>query len=332
MNLFSVPIFFIIFRESLEAAIIVSVLLAFIHQSLSDTPQLQRKYKHQIYFGSALGMAVCLAIGGAFIAVWYTVAKDLWGSTEEIWEGVFALIACILITVIGLGMLRIHDIQAKWHSKLESELDKSAGSKYGMFILPFITVLREGLEAVVFVGGVSLSEPATSFPIAVVVGLLCGGLVGYLIYKSGNFMKIEYFLIASTCILYLISAGLFSRSIWYFEQYKWNRLVGGDAAELGSGPGTYDIRQSVWHVNCCSSESNSGWGIFNAVLGWVNSATFGSVTGYCLYWLMVVILLSVSRWREGNLGRRSMLHNRPVTDPCLPATSLEKTITSEGLI
>ena len=30
---------------------------------------------------------------------------------------------------------------------------------------------------------------------------------------------------------------------------KWNKTVGGDAAEVGSGPGSYDIRQSVWHVN-----------------------------------------------------------------------------------
>ena len=30
---------------------------------------------------------------------------------------------------------------------------------------------------------------------------------------------------------------------------KWNSLTGGDAAETGSGPGSYDIRKSVWHVN-----------------------------------------------------------------------------------
>ena len=55
--------------------------------------------------------------------------------------------------------------------------------KYAMFILPFITVLREGLEAVVFVGGVSLTEPATSFPLAVIVGILCGVAIGYFIYR-----------------------------------------------------------------------------------------------------------------------------------------------------
>lgn len=26
-------------------------------------------------------------------------------------------------------------------------------------------------------------------------------------------------------------------------------MIGGDAAETGAGPGSYDIRKSVWHVN-----------------------------------------------------------------------------------
>ena len=30
---------------------------------------------------------------------------------------------------------------------------------------------------------------------------------------------------------------------------QWNKITGGDAAETGSGPGSYDIRKTVWHVN-----------------------------------------------------------------------------------
>ena len=62
-------------------------------------------------------------------------------------------------------------------------------------------------------------------------------------------MHIQIFLIISTCFLYLVAAGLFSRGVWDIEMYKFGKLVGGDVAETGSGPGSYDIRQSVWHVN-----------------------------------------------------------------------------------
>jgi high-affinity iron transporter len=46
--------------------------------------------------------------------------------------------------------------------------------------------------------------------------------------------------------MYLIAAGLFSRAVWQFQDYQWSKIIGGDADELGDGPGTYDIRISVW--------------------------------------------------------------------------------------
>lgn len=89
-----------------------------------------------------------------------------------------------------------------------------------MVLLPFITVLREGLEAVVFVGGVSLSEPPSAFPLPVITGLLAGAAISWLIYKGGNTVKIQWFLIGSTMVLYLVAAGLFSRGVWDFESWK----------------------------------------------------------------------------------------------------------------
>lgn len=109
---------------------------------------------------------------------------------------------------MGAALLRISKLQDKWRLKLATAMeakDRDVGEalvkngflkrrviqgrikhfceKYAMFLLPFITVLREGLEAVVFIGGVSLSIPATAFPLAVVCGLGCGILIGYLIYR-----------------------------------------------------------------------------------------------------------------------------------------------------
>ena len=98
---------------------------------------------------------------------------------------------------MGAALLRISKLQDKWRVKLARQLEskdsikgKLEGNrfklwceKYAMFLLPFITVLREGLEAVVFIGGVSLGLPASSFPLAVICGLACGALVGFFIYK-----------------------------------------------------------------------------------------------------------------------------------------------------
>lgn len=313
VNVFSVEIFFIAFRETLEASIIISVLLAFLKQGLGRPDQDKKLYKRlvwQVWIGALIGIFICLCIGGAFIGVFYSLGKDIWSSSEDLWEGIFAVIACLMITAMGLAMLRLNKMKEKWRVKIAKAIidaDEATSSgkkktflqklkpsswsrKYAMALLPLITTLREGVELIVFIGGVSLGTPATAFPIAVLSGLAAGIIIGYGIYRGGNFLSIQVFLIISTCFLYLISAGLFSRAVWYFQMYVFSKQAGGDVAENGSGPGSYNIKQIVWHVNCCNPETDNGWEIFNALFGWQNSATYGSVISYNIYWLFIICL------------------------------------------
>lgn len=108
------------------------------------------------------------------------------------------------------------------------------------------------------------------------------------------------FLVVMTNLLLLIGAGLFSRAVGAFQENAFNNMyvsfpslffklitiitnnqnrVGFDAddvAAAGNGPGSYDVRGNVWHLDCCNPEDNldgEGWSIFNAILGWTNSAT-----------------------------------------------------------
>ena len=67
--------------------------------------------------------------------------------------------------------------------------------------------------------------------------------------RGGASSKLQLFLVVSTCLLYLVAAGLFSKGVWFIEAQAWNLAIGGDAAETGSGPGSYDIDNSVWHIN-----------------------------------------------------------------------------------
>ncbi|PVH15193.1 uncharacterized protein CXQ87_003030 [Candidozyma duobushaemuli] len=311
VDVFNVQIFFVVFRETLEAVVVVSVLLAFLKQGLggsTDDPAVYKKLKRQVWLGAILGVVICLILGCAFIGAFYSLGKDIWASSEDLWEGIFCIIATVLISMMGIAMLRINKMKEKWRVKLAQALVKKEkkgrfslgqwAKRYALFILPFITCLREGLEAIVFVGGVGLSSPATSFPIPVITGLIAGILVGVLLYYWGSNVSLQIFLIISTCILYLIAAGLLSRGVWFFETYVYNQKTGGDASENGSGPGTYDISKSVWHVNCCNPETDNGWDVFNSLLGWQNSATYGSVISYNVYWIAVIITLGLMMYEE----------------------------------
>lgn len=131
------------------------------------------------------------------IGAFYGLGKDIWAGNGDIWTGIFGLMATVIISLMGGALLRVSKLQDKWRVKLAKALqtkDSSLGrgdrckrwaEKYAMFLLPFVTVMREGLEAVIFLGGVSVSQPASSFPLAAISGLVGGTLVSYIVYRYG---------------------------------------------------------------------------------------------------------------------------------------------------
>lgn len=177
---------------------VVSVLLAFLKQTLGqgENKAVYKRLVKQVWLGCGLGLFICIAVGAGMIGAFYGLGTDTFSSTEDIWEGVLGILASLIITIMGAALLRVSKLQDKWRVKLAKALEhdqnpnesrrnriKRYMEKYVMFFLPFITVLREGLEAVVYIGGVGLALPASSFPLAVFCGLLAGCLVGYVIYK-----------------------------------------------------------------------------------------------------------------------------------------------------
>lgn len=376
---FSFQVFLIVLRETLELAIIISVLLAFLHQSFipskeadehkqqddeeterlitsedfqvpdhhpQDQPQNQPEsvppnksevydtYKYlrvQVWVGGLLGLLCCLIIGTVILSVFYVIGNDLWSVTEHYWEGTFSIIASLIISFMGIKILRVNKMQAKWKAKLTHLIKKSNylkkatayrtnnrtsnslqervenfTEKYSMLLLPFVTTLREGMEAIVFIGGIGINEN-TSIPAIIVstlTAVIIGSIVGILLYGTGNKLSLQWFLVTSTGFLYLIAAGLFSKGVWNFELQKFIDLCDGfDVSETGHGPGSYDIANSIWHVNCCNGElqdDGAFWMIVTAIFGWTNSATYGSVISYICYWCLMITVFTSLSYEEHN--------------------------------
>ena len=133
-------------------------------------------------------------MAAALIGTFYGIGVNKWDGSEYYYEGAFSLFASIVITIMGAALLRIGKMQEKWRIKLAAAIEarvktgqkgwfRRFAEKYAMFVLPFITVLREGIEAIVFLAGVTFSAPASAFPLPVVIGLIVGCLCGYILYK-----------------------------------------------------------------------------------------------------------------------------------------------------
>jgi len=357
---FSVQVFLIVLRETLELAIIISVLLAFVHQSftgrnaktettgdyhaiegtesdvelignnaqtspknIAETEKLRNYLIVQIWLGGLLGLVACLLFGTIILTIFYILGNDLWAITEHYWEGTFSILASVIISVMGIKILRVSKMQEKWKVKFAAIFNNSDymsnaiqghhesrfvlwSEKYAMFILPFVTTLREGMEAIVFIGGIGINENTSIWAIvnSLVSAMIIGGLIGVILYRSGNSLSLQWFLIISTCFLYIVAAGLFSKGVWNFELQRFIDLCDGfDVSETGHGPGSYAISTSVWHVNCCNGElqdDGAFWMMFTAIFGWTNSATYLSVLSYNIYWLVIIIAFTSLSYEEKN--------------------------------
>ena len=89
------------------------------------------------------------------------------------------------------------------------------------------------------------------------------------------------FLPPSPLLLLVIAAGLFTGSVHELEEYT-------------------DNEHFLWQLDCCDPEGNNFWSLLNAVFGWRNEATQGTLSAYIMYWLFVVVALLLLRlkWRR----------------------------------
>ena len=292
VSLFSVPAFFILFRETLEAAIILSVMMALLDRLVEDAKQRRRMKKH-VWWGVVGGVTLSMIAAAIFLSLYYTVAKEAWDSSEGLWEGILGLIAVVLITVMAFSMIRVETWKLKWEKKLTKVTEETMArhsdpaalqtrrGKYALVLLPLSVVLREGCEAVIFLGGIGLNDSGTALPIPAVVGAACGILVGWLLYKGCSSVGFKYFLLFSTALLLVIAAGLFAGSVHELEEYR-------------------NDEHFLWQLHCCHEDNDGIWKILNAVVGWRDEATVGTLTSYICYWVfvMVTFLLLRIKWKR----------------------------------
>ncbi len=127
--------FVISFREALEASLVVIVLSSYL--AVTDARRVP-----YVYAGVAAGVAVSVLLAILF--------GYLYGAFGDYFEAIMGIFAVVVLTYMILFM--------KKHSKsirtsIEQKLEKNIDS-YGfpaIFLISFTTVLREGVEAVIFI-------------------------------------------------------------------------------------------------------------------------------------------------------------------------------------
>ena len=198
----------IIFREVLEAALIIGILAA-ATRTISGS-------RHWLSAGVLAGL-----IGSALVAV----STDAIG---ELADGIGQELFNAIVLGIAVLMLAWHNIWMSSHGKALAATANAMGKDIregrvessALFLIVALAVLREGSESVLFLYGIAATEEGgqSSMLLGGLSGALAGVAVGYGIYAGLVRLPVRWFFSATSALVLLLAASMASQSAHYLIQ------------------------------------------------------------------------------------------------------------------
>jgi len=199
--------FLIGLREGVEAALIVAIVLAYVVRTGNG------RHIPKIWLGSGAAVILSVAVG---LLIFNTV-----GSFEEPYEQLFEGSAMLLAAVVVTWMLFWMRRQSmNLRGELQAAVDRvlSEGTAWGLAILAFTAVIREGVETALFLAGQATSAEAGAGSVLVgaVLGLGVAVLIGWGFYRGSRAIDLRRFFRWTGIALVFIAAGLLSHAVHEF--------------------------------------------------------------------------------------------------------------------
>lgn len=197
--------FLIGLREGLEAALIVSILVAYLVKSG------RRSLLPQIWAGVGIAVAISLAFG----AVLTFGPKGLTFEAQEMIGGGLSIVAVGFVTWMIFWMARS---ARNLSGVLRSRIDATDGKSISLVIVAILAVGREGLETALFLWAATKSAGRTGSgnlaPLAAaLVGLVVAAALGWLIYRGAVKINLSKFFAWTGGFLILVAAGVLAYGI-----------------------------------------------------------------------------------------------------------------------
>ena len=272
----------IAFREGLEAALVVGVLLGYLHKS-------NHGEKARLVWLGVLGAALSsVVLAGVIQAVGF----ELEGRPEMLFEALTMLLAAGILTWMIFWMR----YQARANRvTLEREMAArlSAGQNSGLVALAFIAVFREGVETVLFLSAAAFVDQAVGTLVGALLGLILAGVAGYLVYTSAVRLNVRLFFSVTSLLLLLFAAGLLSSSVHELQEAQLLPV----------------LTSHLWNTGTLLSDRSTLGELLRAVAGYNSSPSLAEVIAYWGYW--IVTLVGV-RWLVERKVARLPAEGQPV--------------------
>jgi len=198
----------IVFREVLEAALIVGIVSAATH----GIPGRVR------WIGAGIAAGLLGSLGVAAGA----------GAISQLAEGMGQELFNASILGLAVAMLAWHNIWMSVHGREMAEDAKLVGNEIRsgakalsvLMVVVAIAVLREGSETVLFLYGVAISGESSRGPMILggAIGLAGGVAVGWLLFTGLLRIPIRWFFSVTSLLVLLLAAGMASQAARFLVQ------------------------------------------------------------------------------------------------------------------
>ena len=195
-------------REGLEAAIVISILVAFLVKSE------RRDALKWVWLGVGAAVAMTLVV---FLAIQFG-ENTITGLAAEAIAGVASLVAVAIVTTMVLWMKKA---AASISGELRGDMARALETgPLAVALLAFFAVGREGVETALFMVG--YAEATTSWPlIGLVVGVLIAGVIAYAMYRGALSINLGKFFTYTGVFLIIVAAGILSYGIGALQTVGW---------------------------------------------------------------------------------------------------------------
>jgi high-affinity iron transporter len=260
--------FLITFREALEAALLIGIIAAYI-------AKIGRKDLYRYLYAGIAG-AVIGSIGVAFL--FRLIYGSLEGTAEALFEGVAALTAASVLTYMIFWMAaNSKKIKGDVQEKIDISISK--GQMMGIAVLAFISVFREGVETVLFLGTLAISSPLDTLT-GFLTGLLTVVVLSFIMFRGIYRLDVSRFFKYTSILLIVFAAGLTAMGVHELN-------------EVGIIP---PVLEEIWDINPPVNPDGTypllhekgllGSGL-KSLFGYNGNPSLTEVIAYFAYWAVV---------------------------------------------